>query len=111
MKKIIALFAVIILVYSVYYDINVGTLPTVSYASSSNPKNQDAAPPEDAGKKYEEVQVSSGQTVLTVVEKLHNGPIPVPIDQVIQDFSKLNKGIKPEAIQSGKTYKFPVYPQ
>ncbi|RDI43974.1 hypothetical protein [Falsibacillus pallidus] len=112
MKKLLSLFIFIILVYSVYYDIKIGTLPTVSAVSVNRPIQQADAPVKKDPNQPEvkEVRVNAGDTVLTIVEQLHNGPIPVSIDQLIKDFTELNNGIKPESIQIGKVYSFPVYP-
>ncbi|WP_018661492.1 LysM peptidoglycan-binding domain-containing protein [Heyndrickxia acidiproducens] len=108
MKKIIAIFAALIMIYSVYYDIHVGTIPSASYAREIQPvsfENEIPAPEESIAT----VQVNPGDTVLTIVEKLSNTSSNLSIEKVIQDFSRLNNGITPEDIQIGQTYRFPIY--
>lgn len=104
MKRIAGILLSVLVIYVIYYDLNHGTLPTgkeqVLEASSQ---------PTESGIPYFEKKVSPGETVLSIVELNLDGPIPVSIAEVISDFSSLNKGIKPEEIKSGNTYKFPKY--
>ena len=58
---------------------------------------------------HQEVVIEPGQTVLSIVEHLHDGPYPATIQDVIYDFKELNNGIEPEDIQIGKSYLFPIY--
>ncbi|MGV3464829.1 MAG: hypothetical protein ACO1OT_05990 [Heyndrickxia sp.] len=106
MKKFVALVAAIIVLYSVYYDIKIGTIPAVSHASEVKKTPQKTTKPTTP---YQLKMVQPGDTVLTVVEQLQKGTLSVSIEQVIHDFQKLNNGIKPEEIQIGQEYKFPVY--
>ncbi|TSB46835.1 hypothetical protein FN960_10310 [Alkalicoccobacillus porphyridii] len=57
----------------------------------------------------QEVIVEPGHTVLSIVEHLHQGPIPVSIQQIVDDFKALNHSLEPDAIQIGQTYLFPIY--
>lgn len=106
MKKLIgALFTVLVL-YVIYHDITLGTLP--------EKKEENAAVPVSTTNvdipSIEKI-VKPGDTVLSIVEKNSKQSLPVSISKIIVDFQKLNEGKKPEEIQIGKTYKFPIYEQ
>ncbi|MBS4173550.1 LysM domain-containing protein [Bacillus sp. FJAT-49736] len=105
MKRFLAFVAAIIILYSVYYDIKVGTIPSVSHASEikSNSVHTSDIIPNQIHK------VNPGDTVLSIVEHLQNGHFTVSMEKIISDFQKLNNGIKPEEIQIGQEYKFPIY--
>ncbi|SFA95989.1 MULTISPECIES: hypothetical protein [unclassified Bacillus (in: firmicutes)] len=107
MKKLFVLSLTLLLIYAIYYDLKVGTLPhtimeekEVMAEVSSN---------EGASSPYFEQKVTPGDTVLSIIESKIDKPIPISISEVIQDFKKLNSGQKPEKIQIGKKYKFPDY--
>ncbi|MCI1593598.1 LysM peptidoglycan-binding domain-containing protein [Heyndrickxia oleronia] len=107
MKKILAFVAVIIVIYSIYIDLNFGTIPAISHASEvkENTKPSTAKKPFS----YKEIIIKPGDTVLSVVEEVNKIPLSVSIDKVINDFIQLNNGIKPEEIQIGQIYKIPLY--
>ncbi len=106
MKKFVALVVAIIVLYSVYYDLKIGTIPSVTHASEVKTPSKNTTKPTTP---YEKKIVQPGDTVLTIVEQLQKGSLSVSMDKVITDFQKLNNGIKPEEIQIGQEYKFPIY--
>ncbi|MGG3913404.1 hypothetical protein [Rossellomorea vietnamensis] len=121
MKRMAIFFGIIILLYSVYYDLNKGTLRLLykeATVASSEPLvngNQGDVPQEPVKRgeapsslPYVEMEVKPGDTVLSLVEDLLDGSIPVSIDRVIADFEELND-VSPAKIQIGKTYKIPNY--
>ena len=97
MKRIILFIGFYIVAYSIYFDISVGTLP--AYSSENMDKMNE---------NYYNIKVEPGDTVLSIIEK-SEGTVPVPIDQMIEDFSLLNNGMKPEEIEIGQTYRFKNY--
>jgi hypothetical protein len=97
MKRIILFIGFCIVAYSIYFDISVGTLP--AYSSENMDK---------INENYYNIKVEPGDTVLSIIEK-NEGTIPVPIDQMIEDFSLLNNGMNPEEIEIGQTYRFKNY--
>ncbi|MDQ0231627.1 hypothetical protein [Metabacillus malikii] len=109
MKRLSLFLFFLFLIFIVYYDMNVGTLPTVNEPSvkesinSVEEKTKPSIP-------FHEVKVSEGDTVLSITEKLHSG-LPAPIDKIIEDFELLNENIKAESIIIGETYLFPDYTQ
>ncbi|MCA1058042.1 hypothetical protein LCL96_03810 [Rossellomorea aquimaris] len=120
MKRMAIFFGIIILLYSVYYDLNEGTLrllykeatvATTQPQVNANPQ-QPSVPAEreetSSSLPYVEMEIKPGDTVLSLVEDLLDGSIPVSIDQVISDFEELNE-VSPAKIQIGKTYKIPNY--
>jgi hypothetical protein len=101
MKQLAGILLSVLLVYVIYYDLNHGTLPAV--------KEQKIEAKEQVGLDYFSKEVEPGETVLSIVEKNLNRPIPVSIADVVKEFKKLNGGMKPQHIQTGETYKFPNY--
>ncbi len=97
MKKILLFVGFCLVAYSIYFDINIGTLP--AYSSENMDKTDE---------NYYNIKVEPGDTVLSLVEK-KEGTLPVPIDQIIEDFTVLNDGINPEEIKIGQTYRFKNY--
>lgn len=119
MKRMAIFFGIIILLYSVYYDLNKGTLRLLyqeSTVATAQPQVNQASPTasqqtaeEDLSSiPYVEMKVKPGDTVLSLSEDLLDGSIPVPIERVITDFEELND-LPPAKIQIGKTYKIPNY--
>ncbi|MDQ0175200.1 hypothetical protein [Bacillus chungangensis] len=103
MKKIIAFLLTATIGYSIYHDITNGTLEV----HSTNKTLQDNTEIETSP--FIAIAVQPGDTVLSVVEQLQQAPLSASISQVTNDFMQLNKGTRPEDIQVGKTYNFPVY--
>lgn len=110
MKRFLAIIVAAVILYSIYYDISTGTLPTASEPSSESseyaPKKKAKA---KSGLPYYEKKVTTGDTVLSIIEEQLGDSIPLPISKVVSDFEKLNNGTAPNEIQPGKTYKFPDY--
>lgn len=103
MKRLVLICLFFLVIYSVYHDLSVGTLSTqkkeaVAVSSMENNDQQQA----------KKVKISSGQTVLSVVEQL-NQKASVPIKKIVKDFKSLNPGVNPNEIQSGEIYAFPLY--
>ncbi|MEK3890715.1 hypothetical protein [Bacillus sp. FSL K6-3431] len=104
MKNIAALMVGLIVIYSMYHDLTVGTLPANETADASTiEKNIISTLP------YTLVEMKRGETVLSILEQLSPGVLPVSIEQAVKDFTEYNNGVKPEQIQAGHTYKFPLY--
>lgn len=105
MKRIVLWFLAIIVAYSVYFDITVGTLPSAKTAAIMTSTNGLSV---QNGLNSKLVKVKPGDTILSLVER-NEGTLPVSIKRVIIDFQDLNNGIQPEKIQIGKEYRIPVY--
>lgn len=104
MKKFLIFCLTMLVIYTIAYDLKIGTLQPIS---------QEAAPVSAVSIKnttpYKKVKVSSGDTVLSVIESVNPSSLSKPIPSIIKDFQKLNHGVRPESIQVGKSYNFPVY--
>ncbi|MEI5905828.1 hypothetical protein WAK64_01945 [Bacillus spongiae] len=107
MKGLAIFIIILVVVYSIYFDLRYGTLqaddkqkdnPTTAQAVSSNPSLN-----------FFKKKIQPGDTVLSIIEEEMNSTIPVPIEQVIADFRYLNNGVAPEKIQLGKVYLIPIY--
>jgi hypothetical protein len=109
MKGLFGVLLVILIVYAIYIDLTVGTLP------NTNKTNFEAEPTSAVVKQVNrnmpvfEEKVKPGDTVISIVEHHINKPLPVSITDLIDDFRKLNPGENPEKIQIGVTYQFPDY--
>ncbi|WP_027407817.1 LysM peptidoglycan-binding domain-containing protein [Anoxybacteroides tepidamans] len=105
MKKLIVLLLFCLFIYIVYHDVTKGTLPT-----AAQPKHIYTEPTKtNKAINYQMVEVKAGDTLLSIVEREQGGALRVPIEQLIKDFETLNPSVKANALQIGKTYKFPVY--
>ncbi|WP_010678136.1 hypothetical protein [Bacillus timonensis] len=105
MKRFFGFLAIVFILYIIYYDVSVGTLPVV--------KNKTVSAEEVIVKTpihpYKEMKVTAGDTLLSIVEELNEGKQITSIESVIKDFEELNPKSKAELLQIGKTYKFPLY--
>jgi hypothetical protein len=119
-KRIGTIFIILVILYSTYYDLTFGTLPNgLTQAATEHTVKEEQVKPDDSNnakkelaeefEPYKEVVVQPGHTVLSIVEHLHEGPISPSIQEIIHDFETLNGGIKPEDMQVGKKYRFPLY--
>jgi hypothetical protein len=110
-KGLVAFSLFILVVYSIYYDLEMGTLKARTTPVSteltepveSNPTTKNPSQP------HKEIKIKPGETVLSVVELIHNGNVPVSIDQIVADFQNLNPNTDVHKIQIGQTYLFPLY--
>ncbi|KHF41848.1 hypothetical protein [Halalkalibacter okhensis] len=118
MKRIGIFFIILVILYSTYYDLTIGTLPnglshTASHPQADSIEQLDVAELQETMAEefepFKEMVVEPGHTVLSIVEHLHEGPISASIQEIVHDFQELNGGTKPEEIQIGKKYFFPIY--
>ncbi|GIN85470.1 hypothetical protein J6TS2_18560 [Heyndrickxia sporothermodurans] len=105
MKKFLAFVTVIIVVYSVYIDLSFGTIPVITHAS----ENMDKTVKIKKTTPFLNRKVKPGDTVLSIVENVNPSSTSISIEKIVKDFTKLNNGLKPEEIQIGQNYKFPIY--
>ncbi|WP_332632120.1 hypothetical protein [Halalkalibacter flavus] len=115
MKRIGTFFIILVILYSTYYDLTIGTLPNgLSHTATPSQIEEfdETEIQETMAEEFEpfkEMIVEPGHTVLSIVEHLHEGPLSATIQEIVHDFETLNGGIKPEEIQIGKKYLFPIY--
>jgi hypothetical protein len=107
MKNFFGILLLFLILYVIYFDLTVGTLP------NAHTQKVDAVT-ENVGKPLKGMpafaaKVKPGETAITIVEHHINKPIPVSITDLIEDFRQLNPGQRPEKIQIGATYQFPDY--
>lgn len=108
MKKLFIPIILLITIYSVYYDLNIGTLPTkTTLAAVPNVVEESNIVSVDIPSEL--IVVAPGYTVLSIVEELHNEPVNASIQQIIVDFESLNPGTSANRIITGKEYLFPIY--
>lgn len=103
MKGFLCFCLAVLVVYTIYYDLQVGTIPKVT-----NSANAATHHVKKAQMPFQSVKVKPGDTVLSVVEQL-NGNESVGIQKIVRDFDKLNPGDNASNIQIGQTYRFPIY--
>lgn len=107
MKKLFGVLFAALVVYSIYFDLTVGTLPSASKVQVAGniavtEKPQTAIPSFTA-------KVKPGETLISIVEHHLGKSLPVSINDLIEDFQQLNPGISAEKIKIGTTYHFPDY--
>lgn len=105
MKRFFAFLAIAFILYIIYYDVRIGTLPLAKNESVETTEVMAQTPIHP----YKEMKVKAGDTLLSIVEKLNEGKKISSIESVIKDFEELNSDSKAELLQIGKTYKFPIY--
>ncbi|WP_051291300.1 hypothetical protein [Fictibacillus gelatini] len=103
MKKFFLFCLSLLIIYTMAYDLKIGTLEPLQAKTKMAPKNSQEKI------FYQRVKVKAGDTVLSVVEQLHQKSAPRSMAKLIRDFRLLNN-IHPEDIQIGHVYKFPIYP-
>lgn len=107
MKRIFLFLFGLLTIYVIYIDLTAGTLPK----DETNKPEQTVvtmANPENTMDAFE-AEVEPGETLISIVENHIKKPLPVSIDELIEDFQSLNDGQAPEKIQIGSTYQFPDY--
>ncbi len=108
MKKLFGFLLAVLIIYVIYIDLTVGTLPT-SLTQQVDAKIEVPKLQQQSDLPSFEAKVEPGETVISIVEHQLDKPLPVSITDLIQDFRKLNPGETPEKIQIGSTYHFPDY--
>jgi len=103
MKKLFATIGMFVLAYAVYIDLTIGTL------QEKGEKTEESQVLSTETIQYMRVEVKPGDTVLSIVERLMNEPLSIPFEKVVKDFETINAGMKPEEIQPGRVYNFPIY--
>lgn len=106
MLKRIFLFSLFLLtIYSIYYDLNNGTLPINHVTSANEIEVKKVNKPN-----FAEISVEAGYTVLSIVEQIHQpDTVNASITQIINDFEMLNPNVNAHEIQIGQAYYFPIY--
>jgi hypothetical protein len=104
------------------YHTSIGTLPTVSGQEPKDSVKADStggveeveideqSPNESKNiNPFQELEVSAGDTLLSIVEEISANTHTLSISEIIVDFEELNPGEKANSLQIGKKYKFPLY--
>ena len=105
MKRLFGILLTAIVLYAIYHDLSDGTLPVTTNEETTPIKEINSLP----NVPYFKKKVIAGDTVLSILEDRYDHSIPVPISDVVTDFRQLNNGLSPQEIQTGKSYKFPIY--
>jgi hypothetical protein len=108
MKKLFGFLLAVLMIYVIYIDLTVGTLPS-SQTTQVDAKIETPKTELKTDLPSFEAKVEPGETVISIVEHQLDKQLPVSITDLIQDFRKLNPGETPEKIQIGSTYHFPDY--
>ncbi|MBD8069161.1 hypothetical protein [Bacillus sp. PS06] len=113
MKRLVGFAIFFFILYIIYYDISIGTLPVAKgeptitenvaeeVEASSEPVEQEIP--------FQSVEIKAGDTLLSVVEELSQKRTDLSISTIIEDFEEMNPGVKANSLQIGKIYKIPVY--
>ncbi|GGC91878.1 hypothetical protein GCM10007216_23260 [Thalassobacillus devorans] len=116
MKKFGLFIFILLLLVSLYKDLTVGTT-IVRPETEKKPASIEPPPPSqaeilDPPLRYEQqvpVKVKTGDTVLSIMEQLHNGDYHHSIEDMLHDFQQLNPGTEPSSLSIDKVYYFPLY--
>jgi hypothetical protein len=107
MKRIFLFLFSLLTIYVIYIDLTAGTLPQGD--NQKTPQTAVTMASLDPELEAFEAEVEPGETLISIVENYIKRPLPVSIDELIEDFQNLNPGQAPEKIQIGSTYQFPDY--
>ncbi|MDQ1001492.1 hypothetical protein QFZ28_001892 [Neobacillus niacini] len=107
MKRFFLFLFGLLTIYVIYIDLTAGTLPQ----DETQKPEQTVATMINVESSVDsfEAEVEPGETLISIVENHIKKPLPVSIDELIEDFQSLNPGLSPEKIQIGSTYEFPDY--
>jgi len=108
MKKLFGFLFAILIIYVIYFDLTIGTLPASKTLQVERKVETDTKKPKMDIPSFE-AEVQPGETVISIVEHELKKPLPVSITDLIEDFRMLNPGQPPEKIKIGATYHFPDY--
>ncbi|MDR6998764.1 hypothetical protein [Neobacillus niacini] len=106
MKKLLGLVLTALIIYVIYIDLTVGTLPSDSVQTVE--AKTETHSPKSTLPSFQ-ATVEPGETVISIVEHQLKKPLPVSITELVKDFQLLNPGYSPEKIQVGASYQFPDY--
>ncbi|MED3562215.1 hypothetical protein [Bacillus xiapuensis] len=106
MKKLLGLVLTALIIYVIYIDLTVGTLPSDSVQTVEAKGETSSAKSTIPSFR---TTVEPGETVISIVEHQLKKPLPVSINELVRDFKLLNSGFSPEKIQVGTAYQFPDY--
>jgi hypothetical protein len=107
MKRIFFFLFGLLTIYVIYIDLTAGTLPK-NVTQRQEQTVATMAAPENTIDAFE-AEVEPGETLISIVENHIKKPLPVSIEELVEDFRSLNPGQAPEKIQIGSTYQFPDY--
>ncbi|NGP43545.1 hypothetical protein G4V62_00650 [Bacillaceae bacterium SIJ1] len=117
MKQFIILVLSFAIIYAIVYDIRSGTIPTVPAVSGDVAQQNSQyskfvtdtqTVPAGVQPTFTVIEVAPGDTVLGIIEQLHENHLPVPIEQITEDFLSLNE-LEASEIRAGQAYRFPLY--
>jgi hypothetical protein len=121
--KIIGIIFLLLFIKSIIHDLSVGTAIEISTppAEEKKEKEKEEMNPTDKDQTITDTQnennlpfktvsykVKAGDTVLSIAEKLND--LTISIQQLIEDFERLNPSTNPHQIRIDETYLFPIYP-
>ncbi|MFS0672827.1 hypothetical protein [Ornithinibacillus sp. 179-J 7C1 HS] len=106
MKKLILYIFIILLLISIYKDLNVGTN---TYTSNNTGENESNSMSTNSRFDVIKVKIESGDTVLTVIEQLNPNMENYNTGDILADFYSLNPNVDPNKLKQNHFYFFPKY--
>ncbi|WP_078545626.1 LysM peptidoglycan-binding domain-containing protein [Litchfieldia alkalitelluris] len=112
MKKMGGFIIFFFILYIIYHDISIGTLPVAKGENNIVEEQAVEVAAEEVSPSfpYQEVEIKAGDTLLSLVESLNDGNSSNrSISSIINDFEELNPGVKANSLKIGQVYKIPTY--
>ncbi|WP_280768465.1 hypothetical protein [Salipaludibacillus daqingensis] len=116
MRPLVILIIIVIVSVSIRIDLTSGTIPDNFISSSPDqeimkePEEEDSEHPAMNPLAFQEVMVESGQTVYGITQKLHDSDsFNISVQEVLDDFEKLNPDTPAHELFADEIYKFPIY--
>ncbi|SET60911.1 hypothetical protein SAMN05216389_1178 [Oceanobacillus limi] len=105
MKKTLLYVFIILFFISIYKDLTIGIDLQKENTQISNSDELDTNDYQAV-----KIKISSGDTVLSIVEQLNEfNSNTIDVEKILVDFKELNPNINPYKIKSGTFYYFPLY--
>ncbi|WP_100010639.1 hypothetical protein [Lentibacillus sediminis] len=104
LKKVILFSFIILCLIGIYKDLQLGFSPGKENTSATEPvlTNMDY--------QVSHVQARTGETVLSIVERIHASPLTrINPAQILADFQTMNPSADPNKLETGRYYYFPLY--
>lgn len=95
---------IILCLIGIYKDLQLGFSPERENISATEP----VLPAVDY--QVSHIQAAAGETVLSVVERIHSRPLTkINPAQILADFQTMNPSADPNKLEAGRYYYFPIY--
>jgi hypothetical protein len=110
MKRMVGFAILFFIIYIIYYDMSIGTLPIVNGEGTTEQVIEvSATEVQSSPLPFQTVEIKAGDTLLSITEELNQDRKDISIMTIIKDFEKINPGVEANSLKIGEVYKIPMY--